>query len=150
MKVHNKKMTYIKKVCNAWYFIDYNSWTRAENRRISGLKYVLLLRVSCFLRSNHHGFHQATAFSSAKAPAECSDKNSCNQKIERAGGHAMGRGRSLSSSSFTFPSFPALSIFFSPQVPYDTKKLLPKVTVTINDTQRKENNTHTHTHRTVY
>ena len=42
--------------------------------------------MSCFLRSNHHGCHQATAFSSAKAPAGCSNKNSSNRKIESAGG----------------------------------------------------------------
>ena len=52
---------------------------------MSGLEYVLLLRMSCVLRSNHHGCHQATALSSAKAPAGCSNKNSSNRKIERAG-----------------------------------------------------------------
>ena len=57
-----------------------NSWTRVENRLISGLEYVLLLRMSCLLRSNHHSCHQATAFSSS------SYKNSSNRKIESAGG----------------------------------------------------------------
>ena len=89
MKVHNKKMTYIKKYVTrsiSSTITVLNSWTRVENRLISGLQYVLLLRVSCFLQSNHHGCHQATAFSSANAPAGCSDKTSSNQKIESAGG----------------------------------------------------------------
>ena len=117
MKVHNKKKTYIKKYVTrsiSSTITVLNSWTRVENRLISGLQYVLLLRMSCFLRSNHHGCHQATAFSSAKAPAGCSDKNSSNQNIESAGGHAMWRGRSLSSTlspsyrspRFQFFSFP--------------------------------------------
>ena len=140
MKVHNKKNDIHKKVCNAEYFFDYNSWTRAENRLIRGLEYVLLLRVSCFLRSNHRGCHQVTALFSAKAPAGCSNKNSSNRKIESAGDD--GKREELLFHSFSFPSSRALSILPSPQAPYDTKRLLPKVTVTFNDTQGKENNTY--------
>lgn len=97
-----QKMTYIKKYVTrstSSTITVLNSWTRVENRLISSLEYVLLLRVLCFLRSNHHRCHQATALSSGGR------------------GGTMGRGESLSSTLSPSHRPPGFQFFPLPRFP---------------------------------